>query len=151
MAYSNTISSWAFNDANAAGNWLGRQDQGPELDQARQQFASSVVQKDPVSAMAWADAITDDSKRVGAVQNVYMQWAGKDRAAADVALEGTNLSEDKITELKGMEIKASNHTLLHGYGAAALGTRVTTEVEVTEEKVAPADEVPESVPEAVVE
>lgn len=52
QAYSSTIASWAYSDPNAAGVWLGNQDQGVELDQARQQFANSVAQKDPESAIA---------------------------------------------------------------------------------------------------
>ena len=131
MAYSNTISSWAFNDANAAGNWLGRQDQGPELDQARQQFATSVAQKDPESAMAWANAVTDDTKREFAVQQVYMQWKSKDADAANSALVETDVSEQKKAELLEMEAPKVTNTF-GGYGA--IRSSVTVE-EVEGEKV----------------
>ena len=141
-AYSNAISSWAYNDPIGAGEWLAEQDQGPDLDGARRQFASSIAQKDPEGAMAWADSITADDDRTSAVQNVYTQWAGKDREAADVALEGTDLSAEKIAELKSMEIAPqTTHGILHSYGVgAAVGATVTTEVEVTEELALPPDE-----------
>lgn len=104
QAYANTVSSWAFSDANGAGEWLREQEQGPELDQARQQFANSVAQKDPLSAMAWANAVTDEGKRGQAVQGVYMQWRSSDPEAADAGLATTDLSAEKVAELKAMEV-----------------------------------------------
>ncbi len=107
QAYASTISSWAYNDPNAAGEWLGKQEQGPELDQARRQFANSVVQKDPESAMAWADAIADDQKRSDAVQNIYIQWRSNDEAAANAAIDETDLSGRRMDEFKAMEVPAA--------------------------------------------
>ena len=103
QAYSNTISAWAKKDANAAGEWLGRQAQGPELDRALQKFATAVAEKDPESAMAWADTVSDESKRAEAVKEVYKYWVGRDKEAADAALAETQLSAEKIQELQSSE------------------------------------------------
>ena len=108
QAYASTVSSWAFNDPNGAGEWLGRQEQSPELDQARQQFSNSVMQKDPESAMAWANAVSDEDQRSSAVQGIYFQWRAKDPAAADAALNQTDLSAERISELRAIENPQTN-------------------------------------------
>jgi cyanate lyase len=126
QAYASTISTWAHNDANGAGEWLGKQEQSPELDQARQQFANSVVQKDPESAMAWANAVSDEEKRSNAVQGIYLQWRANDEAAANAALSETDLSRDRIDALKGMEVPAGEPHSIHldAFGVSPTEVRV---------------------------
>jgi len=132
QAYVSTISSWANNDPNAAGEWLGKQEQGPELDQARRQFATSVVQKDPESAMAWADAIADDQKRSDAVQNIYIQWRSNDEAAANAAIEDLDLSAARLDELKAMEVPAAapDRGAFNSFGVGAAAGNVVVEEEL---------------------
>jgi hypothetical protein len=128
QAYSNTISSWVNNDPNGAGEWLGNQDQGPELDAARQQFAQSVAGKDPESAMAWANAVIDAEKRTDAVRGVYQQWRGEDQEAADAALGETELSQEKIDELRAGEVPV--HDALDGHLHSFEASIPAAEVEV---------------------
>ena len=105
QAYSSAVSSWAFNDPNAAGKWLGEQEQGPELDLARQQFATSITQKDPESAMAWANAVMEEKTRALAVQSVYMQWRGEGSGSSRCrsGQDRPERREDRRTESDGSE------------------------------------------------
>ena len=134
-AYASSISTWAYNDPNGAGEWLAKQDQGADLDQARHQFSNSIAQKDPDSAMAWANAVKDEELRERAVKSVYMQWAGRDRDRAEAALSGSDLSAEKIEEIKAMEIPEvdTNTTLGVHFGAAAGGMIESTTTVFTEE------------------
>ena len=144
QAYVSAISSWAHNDPNGAGEWLAEQHQGPELDQARQQFSTSVVQKDPESAMAWADAISDDTKRSQAVQNIYLQWRSKDEAGANAAINDLDLTAERLDELRAMEApKTPTGTgMFNVYGA---GVGATVSEVVVEDLEAPAEEAPQPV------
>lgn len=100
QAYSSAVAQWVHRDANAAGAWLGKQPQGPELDQARSTFASSIAGRDPESAMAWAKTITDGGQRQGAVSQVYQQWYRADAAAAETALGASGLAPDQIEQIR---------------------------------------------------
>ncbi len=98
--YSTVIASWAHQDANAAGEWLGKQPQGPELDGARSIFATTVAGKDPESAMEWAKTITEENQRQAAVTGVYGTWKKKDAAAADAALARSGMPAQKVEEIR---------------------------------------------------
>ena len=93
------MGSWSNQDPNAAGAWLGAQPQGPELDGARASFARNVASRDPESAMEWAKTVTDEQKRVQAVEQVFKTWRKKDAGAAESALNNSGLPAEKIDEV----------------------------------------------------
>jgi hypothetical protein len=98
-AYTSAVSMWMHRDPNGAGEWLGQQPQGPELDDARGMFASNVARVDPESALAWAAAVTDEGKRTSQLVGVYNQWATKDPAAAEAGLLSSGLDEGTIEKV----------------------------------------------------
>jgi hypothetical protein len=97
--YDQIMQSWSNQDPNAAGAWLGQQPQGPELDSARATFARNVASRDPESAMEWAKTVTEEQKRVQAVEQVYKTWRKKDAGAAEQALNNSGLPPEKVEEV----------------------------------------------------
>lgn len=71
--------------------------------------------------------MTDDRQRANTIQSVYLQWAAKDREAADGALADTELSEKKITELLEMEIADMAPNWQHGEIEAVPAVGVSVE------------------------
>ena len=98
--YDRVVGQWAWQDSKAAGEWLSKQPQGPELDNARRTYAVSVAQKDPAAAMDWAKSVQKDDQREQSVGQVFQQWRTKDPAAATAALDASGLPADKIKQLK---------------------------------------------------
>ena len=98
--YNQIVSRWASMDARAAGEWLGKQPQGPELDGAVSQYATMVVSRDPASAMEWARSVQNETGRADTISQVYRQWKAKDTAAADAALNASGLPPDKVQQIR---------------------------------------------------
>lgn len=98
--YEEVASLWAQQDARAAGEWLTKQPQGPELDRARRSFARVVAQLDPAAAMDWARSVQNEKQRTESVGQIYLQWHAKDAAAADAALGASGLPLDKVKQLR---------------------------------------------------
>ena len=105
--YDRVVMQWAGQDARAAGEWLTKQPQGPELDGARRTFATVVAQRDPSAAMDWARSVQDQDQRTQSVGQVYQMWRGKDPKAADAALGAAGLPPDKLKELREAQPAAS--------------------------------------------
>lgn len=82
-AVSDLVGRWAGSDANAAGEWLGANQNLPEYDAAAASFAGQVARQDPESAVAWASTVQDPQQQRGAYERVYRGWREADRAAAD--------------------------------------------------------------------
>jgi hypothetical protein len=97
--YDQIVQSWSSQDPNGAGAWLGAQPQGPELDSARATFARNVASRDPESAMEWAKTVTEEQKRINAVEQVFKTWRKKDAAAAESALNNSGLPPEKIADV----------------------------------------------------
>jgi len=91
---------WGRRDPRAAGEWLMKQPQGPELDGARQTYAYAVVKKDPVIAMEWANSVQGETQRPRAVEQIFQEWRVKDAAAAEAGLAATRLAPDIIQKIK---------------------------------------------------
>lgn len=105
--YALIVNSWANRNPNAAGEWLNRQPPGPAQDEARGSFAMTVSRRDPESAMEWAKTISDENRRFGSIQMVYMQWAKKDPAAAEAALDAAGLPAERLQSIR--QSAASNN------------------------------------------
>ncbi len=94
-----TVSSWAQEDVRAAGEWLTKQPQGPELDDARSRYAGLVAPRDPAAAMDWARSVQNEKQRTQSIASVYGTWRAKDPAAANAALRATGLPPETINQL----------------------------------------------------
>jgi hypothetical protein len=108
--YDRVVGQWAWQDSKAAGEWLSKQSQGPELDDARRTYSMAVAQKDPSAAMDWAKSVQNPEQRNQSVEMVYQQWRTKDVAAADTALDATDLPPEKIKQLKSAPAPTSTKT-----------------------------------------
>jgi hypothetical protein len=106
--YQQIVSQWVNTDANKAGAWLGAQPQTPELDGARSIFATQVARQDPESAMAWAQTVTDENQRSGAVEQVFNTWKKKDEAAATASLNASGLPPERIEAIRSGAAKPGN-------------------------------------------
>ena len=101
--YDRVVMQWAGQDTRAAGEWLTKQPQGPELDNARRTFATVVAQRDPAAAMDWARSVQDETQRAHSVGQVYQMWRGKDPKAAETALAASGLPADKLQEIQAIQ------------------------------------------------
>ena len=70
QVYSEIIGAWAKSAPNEAGIWLGQQPQNRQLDLARATFARAVLEQDPESAAAWANAIEDEHVRLAVLREM---------------------------------------------------------------------------------
>ena len=98
--YDRAVQQWAFQDAKAAGEWLAKQSQGPELDNARMTYARIVASKEPAAAMDWAKSVTKPEMRDMSVHQVYQMWKARDAKAADAALDSSGLSAELIDTIR---------------------------------------------------
>jgi hypothetical protein len=98
--YDTIVGQWAYRDPRGAAEWLTKQPQGAELDNARRTFAAVVAQRDPSAAMDWAKSVVNEEQRVSSVQQVYQQWRKRDASAADAALDGSGLAPEKINAFR---------------------------------------------------
>ena len=76
------VGSWAREDFNAAGTWLGAQENSPERDAAISTFAKTVARIDPQAAATWANSIEDAAARRKALAATLGRWRESDAAAA---------------------------------------------------------------------
>lgn len=98
--YDQIISRWASMDAQAAGEWLGKQPPGPELDGALSKYATMVASRDPSAAMEWARSVQNETGRADTISQVYRQWKTKDPTAADAALNASGLPPEKLEQIR---------------------------------------------------
>ena len=81
-ALARAVASWAREDFNAAGTWLGTQEHSPARDEAIGAFAKTVVEIDPAAAATWAAAIEDEASRQKALDTTLGRWRQKAPEAA---------------------------------------------------------------------
>jgi len=98
--YDRVVMQWSNQDARAAGEWLTKQPQGPELDNARMTYARSIAQRDPAAAMDWARSVQDEKQRPDSIGTVYQMWRGKDPTAAEAALNAAGLSAEQMKTIR---------------------------------------------------
>ncbi|MEM1296921.1 MAG: hypothetical protein AAGH89_16265 [Verrucomicrobiota bacterium] len=79
----NLLRSWAGNDYNAAGNWLGDLEPSLMRDKSIEAFASTINAIDPEGAAIWAQQIDDSTTRERSSQSVLALWRRKDKEAAN--------------------------------------------------------------------
>ncbi len=105
--YDRVAGQWAQQDVRAAGEWLTKQPQGPELDGARRSFAAVAAQRDPAAALDWARSVQDEQQRAASITQIYQVWRNRDSKAADAALNTSGLSADLVQQLRATKPPAS--------------------------------------------
>ncbi|MEM0895780.1 MAG: hypothetical protein AAGJ79_02760, partial [Verrucomicrobiota bacterium] len=91
----NLISSWARNDYNAAGKWLGEMESSFTKDRSIEVFSRTVAPVDPEGAAIWSAQISDPVIRKNSLSRAIAQWRQKDRAAANAWLTETGSEVDE--------------------------------------------------------
>ena len=79
---SDSISIWAHQDFQAAGEWLKNQKLSSDTDHAISGYATTVTQVDPPAAMAWIDEILDRGLQQEVRKDSLKKWHNTDPAAA---------------------------------------------------------------------
>ncbi len=97
--WSQIMSGWAEKGTVAAGEWLTKQPQGPELDDARTSYALLIASRDPAAAMDWARSVQNEKNRTPTVGMVYWLWHDEDPTAAAAALRASGLPLDTVNQL----------------------------------------------------
>ncbi len=98
--YDQIAGQWAHMDARAAGEWLTKQPQGPELDGARRSYARVVVQRDPAVALDWARSVQNEQQRTESITSIYQTWRMKDAPAAEAALTAAGLPPAQLKQIR---------------------------------------------------
>ena len=100
QTYSRVVSQWAQRDPQSAGEWLNRQPQGPQLDDARRSFAVAISGRDPAGAYDWVKAMQDENKRIDAYRQIYKTMESKNPANANTALEQAGLPSEVTAKIR---------------------------------------------------
>jgi hypothetical protein len=95
------LRAWAALDVTAAAEWVSRQEATPELDAAIGALATTPqLLRNPPTALAWARAVADPTKRAVVLSDVFHEWSQLDPAAARRGVEqSADLSEPQRAEL----------------------------------------------------
>jgi hypothetical protein len=84
---------WSGIDLVGASDWLHKQGNGPETDAAKGMFAIQSMQRAPEAAMSWANAISDQDRRIQTLRSVYRVWHGQNSVNAQAWLANSGLSQ----------------------------------------------------------
>ena len=95
VALADIIRRWSEIDLVGAADWLGKQGNGPEADAAKGAFAVQAMQRAPSAAMDWANAISDQTRRLQIMRDVYRVWSGQSPSEAQTWLASSGLSQDQ--------------------------------------------------------
>jgi hypothetical protein len=93
------INIWAQQDANAAGAWLGEQEPGPGSDAARTTFSRQVADRDPESALRWAETVSDAAMRESTIEHVFASWRARNADEADAFLANAGWPAERVARL----------------------------------------------------
>ena len=76
-------------------DWLGKQGNSPEADGAKSAFAIQAMQRAPSAAMNWANAISDETRRLQTLRDVCRVWSGQSPSEAQTWLASSGLPQDQ--------------------------------------------------------
>jgi RNA polymerase sigma factor (sigma-70 family) len=93
--------TWACTDIKAAGEWLNRQGAGEEVDSGRSAFADVAVDHDPVTALKWAESITQPPFRNEVMVRTWQKWRRSDAAGADQFLAQCGWPAELVAQARG--------------------------------------------------
>ena len=94
------IGNWAKKDPLTAGQWLNNRPAGPELDSALSVYASTVSNEDGGMAMEWAISISQEKLQQQTIRKVGQQWYRQDKAAVDLWLPESGLSQEMMKSIR---------------------------------------------------
>lgn len=90
---------WVAQNPQAAGQWIGTLPSGEARDVAVATLVTATDGNDPSGAFAWAASIGDPAAQQKQLTNVIGQWAKTDPAAATLAVQAANLTDQQRIEL----------------------------------------------------
>jgi hypothetical protein len=94
------IGNWAKKDPLTAGQWLNNRPAGAELDSALSVYASTVSNEDGGMAMEWAISISQEKLQQQTIRKVGQQWYRQDKAAVDLWLPESGLSQEMMKSIR---------------------------------------------------
>jgi hypothetical protein len=74
QGYASVIATWAKTDGNGVTHWLETLPSGVERDRAIGDYVRIIREKEPRSAIAWAERISDQDARLRSTENVAATW-----------------------------------------------------------------------------
>lgn len=93
------VSSWVYQAPNEAAAWMGQFQPSEAIDDALTTLSLGIMRRDGESAFAWANRITDLSKREVATRNVFLEWYQRDPSAASSFLRKSSIPAEQIERL----------------------------------------------------
>lgn len=84
----------AWQDANAAAEWLRKQPAGNPKDAGLEHLTNKIAVEDPRSALLWAMSITDSTRRSQRLEKLAQAWLRQDPATARTWLTTSPLPRD---------------------------------------------------------
>ena len=85
---------WLTADLPAAGAWIEAAPLEPRLDPAYVAYTNVLAQRDPGSAVPWAERVHDDTRRLAALERAGSGWYRRDAEAAEAWLLESPLDDD---------------------------------------------------------
>ena len=107
MVITQTLTSWLDHDLSAASGWINERPADPDFDNAVYQIATDprVVDRDPLTALSWANSLTDVVRRQWSIGAILQSWQQRDPAAARRYLESSSelTAEMRVELLEQLE------------------------------------------------
>ena len=85
---------WGRNDPTGSGQWLATLPEDKGKQNLVQNFANSIAYQYPELAAPWAEALTEETARNSALENVAQQWLRTDSTSARAWIDKTSLPDD---------------------------------------------------------
>ena len=85
--------NWAGQTPNEAGEWLNDNSSHPAIDDIITSFTSSILDQDPVSAVAWARTIKDQQKKQQHLDRILKDWISLEPERARNWISASDLPE----------------------------------------------------------
>ncbi len=88
------ITQWTARGTDAVASWLDTLPQSGFRDDAIAAFARNIGGEHPQTALAWANTITESTRRSEVLQGIALRWLEEDESAARPALAALDLPTD---------------------------------------------------------
>ena len=94
------VFNWTNIDPAGTTEWLEQRPAGAEKDVILEMFSDNILSQNPVMAVAWANEISDRSKRTQLLRSMAQDWLALDGAGALKEMEKSGIPKNLIQELK---------------------------------------------------
>ena len=98
-AYEEAVESWVRESQDEVANFINDLDPSPERDSAVGAFAERVANDNPVTAMEWADTISNADLKLETQIDVARDWYRDDKTAANEWIAAANLPEETVKRI----------------------------------------------------